>query len=398
VHARGAGSDTGSDPHADAGAPYAAAFRRYLSALDGRDYAGALRALDEAIAAEPTLVEAWHRRALLWRLLGDYVRSSRDHARCVALDPHYRDREAIACGAAALHEAYRHDVVIDGCIDPAAYRDHSDLRRILLERAGLAAHRQALLERPSCNLPCPSLCCHFEDETLAYGVHLGAGELSAVRSFLTPSDPDGEHHLARVEKAHCREAIRSRADWFVPGEAGREYVYYPRRTDATLGDTARRPRTLAYADLAWLTARSRACVFVKDTGCEIHDIGDPPGLHSCRHFLCLTAFVLLIACDLGITTRLALAGSVMDDLHEAALAALRPLADGFDSPEATEATTGMKNALAAALASDALGNDAGTSGSLARYEAARQAMQMIQAGARERAAAAVRAAIRREKP
>jgi hypothetical protein len=375
---------------------YGAASRRYLSALDRRDYPAAVRALDEAIACEPSQVEAWHRRSLLWRLLGDYVRASLDDARCVALDPHHRDRDATARRALALFAAYQHDPVTAGLGAPPTCRD-TELRRVLAERASRLAFRQRLVERPSCDLPCPSLCCHFEEEPIVNGVHLDAGELSTVRSYLAERDLREDEYLGRVERGRAPGPARQHPEWFLPDGDGREYAYYPRRGAARLGDV-RRPRMLTCAELPWLTSGARACVFVTATGCAIHDLGDPPGLLSCRHFVCLTAFVLLAARDLGAVTTRDLADRSMPDLHDAALAALRPLSAACTSAEALSAYAGMRSALAAALASDQSGDWRAVRLALTDYAAAARAEEALVANARQEAAAVLERTHRREKP
>jgi hypothetical protein len=368
-----------SDSAAYTGAPYAAALSRYLSALEGRDFVAALHALDDAVAIEPELVEAYHRRAHLWRLLGDYFRASRDYAACVRLDPHYRGRDAIREAARQLAGAYRADPVVDEQWDPAACRNR-ELRAVLEARGAEAARRRSLLARPSCDLPCPSLCCYFEAEASVYGVHVAACELAALSEHLRMSGLAESDHLARVARDQAPAAVQERVGAFVPGEDGKEYLYYPRRGPAAAGITRESaPRTQACADVTWVTSRSRGCLFIRPTGCAIHDVGEPPGLAVCRGFLCLTAFVFVVARDCGFTTRSELACYSIADLHERALAVLPRMADSVCSPEASAASREMRDALAAAIDADRAGDGEATRAHLARYAAGRRAGDELEA-------------------
>jgi tetratricopeptide (TPR) repeat protein len=362
-------------------APYAAAFTRYVSACERRDYAEAIRALDEAVACEPETVEPYERRGRLWRLLGDYVRASGDYATCLALDAHWRDRDSIRSAAGLLRDAYVTTPAEDGRWDPSACRSQ-DLRTLLQTRAVQAARRRAVLERPSCDLPCPSRCCYFEDETFVYGVHLDAQELAAAREYLRAADlPEGDY-LARVERHRCPQCLQARDAWFVTAEDGREYMYYPRRGSRVPGaDDGPPPRNSDYLNLRWLTRRSRACMFLGETGCAVHDVGVPPGLATCRHFLCLTAFVFLIAGDVGLASKEDLASRSMRDLSEAALAVLPMLAAGLGSVDARAAQADVRDALAAAVAADQAGDEEAVRAALARHADGERAGADVRAGA-----------------
>ena len=224
-----------------------------------------------------------------------------------------------------------------------------------------------------------------------YGVHIDPTGLPAVRAFLRTSNLVEDEYLARVEKSQVPGAFRPFDSWFAADEDGKEHLYYIRRGSRRLGtiDTPL-PRTLSVVEIGWLTSRSRQCAFVCDSGCAVHDVGDPPGPAACRQFLCVTAFVFLLLADQGMTSLEALSGQSMADLHETALAALPLLAAGVSSPEATAARADARQSLALAVASDLSGAEEATRVALARYAAASRSVDEAETRAREAAGEVVR--------
>ena len=163
--------------------PYAAALRRYVESVRSRDFATALTAINEAVALEPGLVEPLRNRATLWQLMGDYVRCASDWAACSAIDPHHREADAIRTAAQQLRVAYEQDPVLGSDLVRNT-STHPRLRAVLDQRIAEIRRRRMLLARPSCDLPCPSSCCCFEDETFTYGVVLHEDEFEKVRAHL----------------------------------------------------------------------------------------------------------------------------------------------------------------------------------------------------------------------
>jgi hypothetical protein len=362
---------TGSDEAAPPAAPYAAAFRRYLSAFQQRDFAAALHALDEAVALEPELVQPHHHRAIVWQLLGDYVKCACDGAACAAIDPHYREREATRRAAGTVIEAYRTDSVVDEgwesnrCHDPG-------LQSVLNARAAEVSRRRAVVSRPSCDLPCPSVCCYFEDETFTYGVCLTSGELAAVRHYLRSQRIDEAEHLGCIDSQDLPPWFQARAEFVLRGSDGRGRLHYVRRTERRLPRAdAWRPLTLGCTDLTWTTSSARACVFVGPGGCAIHDVGSPPGATACRTFVCLTAFVCLLISDFGMAHSDDFSARTMAELREFSLSALPLVSATFSSAITTAAQHDMRSALERAVASDQAGNTAAVACALEIYQAAR---------------------------
>jgi hypothetical protein len=362
------------DPGAPHSESYAAAFARYRAAVARRDFTDALRTLDAVIERHPGFAELYDSRALVWRVLGDYVRASRDAAACRALDPHHYRLDAIRREVCELRADFASDPVVDPRWTPGECHDGA-LRDTLETRAADTARRAALLARPSCDLPCPSRCCFFEDEPVANGVHFTADELAAVREYLRAQGLDESDYVAQAGS-----------------------VSYPRCGSASFGAGGIRPRRVDGGAIGWLTDRSRGCVFVGDTGCAIHGVGDPPGVAVCRNFLCLTAFVFLVARALGLASDADLSACAMADLDEAALAILPAVAAAIRSPERALLQAEMRSALAAAVESDRAHDASATHDALARFDAAHLNGEGLRARVRQDVLAELHVHIRKGKP
>lgn len=374
-----------------AAAPYSAAFRRYLSACGRRDFAGALRALDDAVTLVPTAVEPYHHRALVWRLLGDYVRSAGDRAACMAFDQWYGEREEIRRAARFLLEEYRTDDVspAPGAADGSR---HGRLRAVLDERDAQARRRLALVSRPSCDLPCPSTCCYFEDEMPAYGISLSPDEVAAVRDWLRSEGLDEEEYIGQLDVSGLPPDIPAGASARLRIDQGGGRVNFVRRRSTTLAPADDwRPRTLGYGELSWTNGRARACAFVGPSGCAIHDVGSPPGPLACRRFICLTGFVCLLLRDLGAVRQGDFASRSMAELREFSLPVLLQMSAMFGSPERGRARQQMRQALDRAVESDRAGRADDTEAALAEYLAAGGRAAWEERRARERLSAISRA-------
>jgi len=334
-------------------APYASALQRYELGVKNRDFSVALAAAEELVALEPTLVEPYHCRGVVWQLLGDETRASRDRATCAAIDPHYPETAAICGAEQQLRAAYLQDPVVPPGLTAGDCRDEG-LRLVIERRAEEIRRRRALFARPSCDLPCPSACCYFEDDTFSYGVAFTPGEADAVVAHLRQRGLDPDHYVTTI--------------------AGHDDLAYPLSNGRTYSHDAAswRPRTRWYRDMSWLTSRSRACAFLGDEGCAIHEIGSPPGIATCRSFLCMTAFVFQLLRDVGIVGPGDMRGCAMEEVQDAALAALPLLASRVASPAVLAELEEMRRAVAAAAESDRAGDRALVAAELERYAAARQ--------------------------
>jgi hypothetical protein len=354
----------------EAAAPFAAATREYVSAIERRDLDAALEAANEAVRLEPERADPYLRRAAVWRLRGDDVRAANDRARCRELDPRFEEREADAAAVSNILRGYTEDHIADAAWTAGACRD-AGLAAVLAARAREVARRRALLARPSCDLPCPSACCYFEDETYAYSICLNARELEAVRAFLAASGLDEDEFLSNVLADTLPETLANARALAEPDKNGVELVHFLKRSQAHLPETdAWGPRTRAGRELAWVTGRARACMFVGPAGCAIHDVGTPPGLAGCRSFVCLTALVFLVLRDLGVWRSEDLTGWRMPELRDFAYVALPLLGRLFGSEDVRAAEEDARRALHAAVDADRSGDADGVARSLSGYDTA----------------------------
>ena len=313
------------------GTPYAAALQRYLDGVRVRDFDVALSAINDAVALEPGLVEPLRNRAILWQFMGDYVRAAFDWAACAAINPHVRDAVEIRTAVQQVRSASQQDPVLGQDLRQDDHR-HPRLRAALELRVAEIRRRRMLLARPGCDLPCPSTCCHFDDETYTYGIMLTDEDLDKVESLMRETGRDEADFIAAV------------------GDDGQHRLHFPLRAEGRIEPLAAdwHPRNGAYRDLSWVTSQSRPCMFVGPTGCAVHEIGDPPGIAACRTFLCLTAFVCLVLRDVGALRTEDMAGRSIVELQDFAIAALQPLAACFASAPMVAAQHEMRQALVAA--------------------------------------------------
>ena len=346
-------ADAGEPSLHQPGTPYAAALQRYLDGVRVRDFDVALSAINDAVALEPGLVEPLRNRAILWQLIGDYVRAAFDWAACAAIDPHVRDAVEIRAAVQLVRSAYEQDPVLGQDLARTAAA-HPRLRAALELRVAEIRRRRMLLARPGCDLPCPSTCCHFDDETYTYGIMLTDEDLEKVRSLMRETGRDEADFIAAV------------------GEDGQHRLHFPLRAEGRIEPVAAdwHPRNGAYRDLSWVTSQSRPCMFVGPTGCAVHEIGDPPGIAACRTFLCLTAFVCLVLRDVGALRTEDMAGRSIVEWQEFAIAALQPLAACFASPPMVAAQHEMRQALVTAARLAESDGDASVDGALETYDSA----------------------------
>ena len=275
-------------------------------------------------------------------------------ATAAAVDPHLQNVDAIRLAVRRLREAYQSDPVVDGFAGPEACA-HPGLRAVLEQRGAEVRRRRALLAQPSCDLPCPSACCYFEDETFTYGIFLQDGELETLTDHFRIQARDASDFIGCVDHS---------------GPGGP--VHYPLTNSlASAVGAPWRPRTLAYGEPAWITSRSKPCMFMESGRCAIHDVGTPPGLSACRAFLCLAALVWLLLKDVGVARASDVEGCSMPELQEFAVSVLPLLEARFWSDHLAAVHREMRDALAHAVRQERAGHTSGVDGDLRRYEAAR---------------------------
>ena len=131
-----------------------------------------------------------------------------------------------------------------------------------------------------------------------------------------------------------------------------------------------RPRRLDLRAGAVAERRVSRMPVLSDRGCLLHDLGDPPGLETCRAFLCLTGFVFTVLRYLGVAAPEALAVSSIADLHEQAIRLLPLLEEFYAGREAGAHLATMRERLAEAIDADAAGKRDQISAAIAGYRSA----------------------------
>ncbi len=290
-------------------------------------YDEAVRNLDKVIQIDPALAEAYYTRGLIREYQRKYDEAVLDYEKTLLLDPQYekarkqRDRVFINAIRAIFEDYSLLDWIdsvelgiIDGRLKDAVSSVKSGLVRI-----------RDTIERPSCNINCNSLCCHFEDEMWNYGVMIEPEKLPFLKKFLSDrrlvfSDYVGFKRWDSLSVDEKNKEIKPQK--FVVNEEGVEFIYYP-KTDSTVAMTeetvSTAPLSLNYDCVEWITLKSHPCVFVSG-GCNIHDIGveGSRGLDVCRNWICLTGYVINLFWLMGVLSKDETSPLKMNDLNKIA--------------------------------------------------------------------------------
>ena len=237
----------------------------------------------------------------------------------------------------------------------SVHAKREELDSILLEFGESLRRAHQAVETASCTLPCPAYCCHFSGETIRHGVHIGAWKLSAIRSFLNDKNLcesdflgripfTGEEHLVRLIPPH--HAVKERKE---------EFVYYPKRGKKALGKALLEglPKGKDYQELLWINEKSRACAFLSEHRCMIHDLGEESGLPACKEFLCMTGFIFVVLDHLGMIDRSRFRTRSMAQLNRLSVKALLILGETLYDERLTRLRTAGYEALKAAVDKDA---------------------------------------------
>ncbi len=322
---------------------------RYLSLAyaQKRDYKQALSEIGEAVTLDPHSPENYHVRSLLWRMTGDYVRAALDYHQCTEIDPNYRDIDAIRRGAEVMKSRLTDFRILHWgrSVNP---RDPS-LRDMVREILDETQRRRFLFERPSCALPCPAYCCYFEYDMVDHRVIIEEDQLPAVRHFLAERGLRERDYIGRSRRKVSRNGVR-------------DYVFHPKRSrrlvDRDLLPSV--PRNLGYNRIVWASEKARACMFLTQQGCLIHEVGEKPGLDACRSFMCLTGFVFLTLRYLGVHDGAMVEGRAMGELNDLAAKSLLVLYRGlYGRKELTDLESSFHGALVKAVESEGTGDAPG---------------------------------------
>jgi len=264
-----------------------------LTHIEKKDFDKALREINRAIELNPSVAKYYHRRSRMWQSMGDRVRADEDYERAVALDLDYARVDQIRSTFETVERSFSGVEMIEWCA--TAQAKNKEIGSLLRDFEGSLKKLRETVESASCGLPCPAYCCHFDGETIRHGVHIGAWKLAAIRSFLKEGGLAESDFLGKMEFASEEHLVRLIPPHYVLKERERESVYYPKRGKKGLAKALLKylPKGRAYEDLLWINEKSRACAFLYDRKCMIHDLGDEPSLPACREFLCMTGFVFV---------------------------------------------------------------------------------------------------------
>jgi tetratricopeptide (TPR) repeat protein len=314
--------------------------------------------LSKAIELDPDVPEYYAERSHMFRMIGENVNAQRDEERANGLDSNYARIEKIKASLQAVKDALSGPAWLDG-IEKKKIRS-SKLREIVEDLSKARTETQGMFERASCSLPCPSYCCHFSSETILHGVYIGPWKLHAIREFLREKDLCEDRYLGKMlydGENYLKELIPLQ---YIVGEKGQQWIFYPLRQEKPppkvfLKDL---PRGNDYQTLIWIDEKARACVFLEEGRCVIHDTGDEAGLPSCKEFLCLTGFVFVVLKSLGLLDDMKISHQKMEDLNRIAIDSLLILASElYGHDRVIQLGKLMEDLLKKAIEADGLGKE-----------------------------------------
>ncbi len=316
----------------------------------------ALREINRAITRAPDVAEYYNRRSVIWQAKGNSAKADEDERIAVRLDRNYERIGRIRASAAALQRIFFAEPFHAGNL--ADVRDRR-LRAVVTAADSLLLDGDRALCERSCIVPCPAYCCHFGHEPIVHGVWIGAWKLRAVREYLKDKGVRERDFIAALPVHLKGYVARLIPPHVVMRQSGREVVFYPPRARTRLGRRRMNeaPKAIDYRDVAWFTADARACIFLREGRCMIHDVGGEPALTSCKEFFCLTGLVFLVLGHLGMVSEAELKEKSMAVLNQAAVEGLLLLHDRIygDETELSAMRADMRQTLVAAVHADAAG-------------------------------------------
>lgn len=254
----------------------------------------ALKEITRAINLAPAIAEYYLRRSAIWERNGNHVRSDEDRAAAFHLDPDSNRIPEIREAAKAVRNGLIRDES-DRWLDTVEVND-ARLSRILAQLAASRKRDRQAVENRSCPVRCPAYCCHFSKDLFLHGVVIGPWKLHAIRAYLREPGIPEETLLEKRPISKEEFRLRLLSPDVVITEKGQHTIFYPKRSDRELGPEAARtiPPSTDYGRIDWITEESRACAFLLEGRCRIHDLAGEPALPACKEFLCLTGFIFLV--------------------------------------------------------------------------------------------------------
>jgi hypothetical protein len=112
------------------------------------------------------------------------------------------------------------------------------------------------------------------------------------------------------------------------------------------------PKGKDYQELLWINEKSRACAFLSEHKCMIHDLGGESSLPACKEFLCMTGFMFVVLDHLGMIEGSQLRTRSMAQLNRLSVKALLILGRTLYDERLTRLRTAGYEALKAAVEAD----------------------------------------------
>jgi tetratricopeptide (TPR) repeat protein len=272
-----------------------------LSYLRKSNFRRAITEMTKAIGLAPTEAEYYYQRSNAWRLMGNVGRADEDLAAAIRLDPNYGRIGAIRAAASALQLVFGRKEE-DEKPDNAGVQDES-LRAVLRAADRREAAKRRTVEETSCPVAaCPAYCCHFRGEPVLHGLWIGPWKLQAIRRFISVKRLTEDDFLAKGPVDSDQERYHLIPPHVIVKDRGERVVFHPKASDRPLAHSlvSALPRTIDYRELSWITAEARACAFLDEGRCMIHDLGGESALPACKEFFCLTGYVFLVLDRIGL--------------------------------------------------------------------------------------------------
>jgi tetratricopeptide (TPR) repeat protein len=338
-----------------------------LAYLEKKDFDRALDEINRAIELNPSVAKYYYRRSLIWQSRGDRARADQDYQRATTLDENYGRVEQIRSSYSAVERAFSDTQVLEWC--SAARVKSEELRSIVQELEESLQGVRRTIQDASCTLPCSAYCCHFSGETIRHGVHIGPWKLSAIRNVLKDKGLPESDYLGRLQFTGEEHLVRLIPPHHVVRERGKGFVYYPKRSEKVLDKALLEdlPKGREYQDLLWINENSRACAFLQEGKCSIHDLADEPSLPACKEFLCMTGFVFVVLRHLGLVDPAHIGARPMAALNRIAVEAVLSLGQTLYNERLTRLRTAQSEALKAAAEADTRGDSEEVVRSLKKY-------------------------------
>lgn len=321
------------------------------------DLEKALEEISRAIALNNAIPEYYDERKKMWLLKGDSEKAQTDDEKLRKLDKNYERINEIDHAARIFRKTFLAKTT-ERPIDITRIQQRA-LRGAIHDYMQLRYAVRGNVEGSMCTLPCPAYCCHFSGVTISHGLSIGPWKLLAIRNFLKDQGLSEKDFLNKMVLPEEDRVLQLIPPHHMMREGGNTVVYFPERHKGRLSNSVLHslPKDTNYKSLIWINKKARPCAFLKDRRCMIHDLGDEPGLPSCKEFLCMTGFVFIVLDHLGVVNNRRVAPMSFDNLNKIAIQALLMIArELIEHSELVKLRKTMKTLLRKAIKGDKDGN------------------------------------------